>query len=347
LSKPLPESIRAPTERRLIGFLLVPQFSMIAFASAVEPLRLANRASGRNLYDWRLYSQDGRPVRASNGVLVAADGAFSEARRLSAAFVCAGLDVHRHDHRDLIATLRRLRSFGTAIGALCTGTCVLAKAGLLSGYRATTHWENLPGLAQEFPELDITDELFEIDRNRYTCAGGTSALDMMLSLIARENGREIAAAAADQLIHHRIREPREHQRMDVRMRLGVAHPRVVAVIARMEDTIEAPLSCFELARQVGLSTRQLERLFEKYIGQSPTKYYVGLRLERARDLLRQTCRPILEIALACGFSSASHFSRSFTKHFGQTPSAERRAQHMFRPPVSCEEAARGRFSPQS
>ena len=331
MSTSLPDGRCVPGKARAIGFLFVPKFSMIAFASALEPLRLANRVSGRTLYEWRLFSQDGGPVRASNGVQIAVDGSFADTRVLDAAFVCAGLDVQAQDHRDLTAALRRLSSFGTAVGAVCTGTYALAKAGLLSGYRSTIHWENLPSIAAEFPDLDITSELFEIDRNRYTCAGGTSALDMMLSLIARENGREIAAAASDQLIYHRIREAREHQRMNLRVRLGVAHPKILSVIARMEETIEAPLSCSKLAQEAGFSARQLERLFEKYIGQSPTKYYLVLRLERARDLLRQTSQPILDVALACGFSSASHFSRSYNDYFGQTPTTERREQQTFRP----------------
>lgn len=321
-------SAGADEKPRTIGFMLVPDFSMIAFASAIEPLRLANRASGRTLYAWQLYSADGRPVTASNGVEVSVGLPFSKAQGLSVAIVCGGVDVQTIDHRELMAALRRLASFGTGLGAVCTGTYVLAKAGLLAGYQATIHWENHSSLAAEFPDLDLSQELFEIDRNRFTCAGGTSAVDMMLSLILRDHGPDIASEVTDQLIHHRVREADERQRMDLRTRLGVAHPKVLGVVAMMEASIERPLTCAALAQRAGCSTRQLERLFVRYLGHSPTRHYLTLRLERARDLLRQTSRPVLDIAIACGFVSASHFSKSYVEHFGRTPSAERKGARL-------------------
>lgn len=303
---------------------------MIAFTSAIEPLRLANRVSRRDLYAWRVFSVDGAPVRASNGVEIAVQSAHREAKGLTAAVVCAGLEVHQVDHGELIRTLRRLASFGSAIGAVCTGTYVLAKAGLIDGYQATVHWENRDGLLAEFPDLDVSHELFEIDRTRFTCAGGTAAVDMMLSIIARDHGADIASQVTDQLIHHRIREASERQRMDLRSRLGVAHPKLLAVAALMEQTIERPLGCDALAAHAQISVRQLERLFAKYLGQSPTRYYVALRLQRARILLQQTSDPILGIALQAGFVSASHFSKSYHEHFGLTPSAERAARRLAR-----------------
>jgi len=182
-----------PAHPRLIGFLFVPRFSMIAFTSAVEPLRLANHIAGENLYEWRLYSQDGGPIRASNDVEITVHGAYADAQRLNAAVVCSGLDVQTFDHREIMAALRRLSSFGSEIGAVCTGTYVLAKAGLLDGYRSTIHWENHAGLIAEFPRLAVSGDLFQIDRKRFTCAGGTAALDMMLAVITRDYGHAIAA----------------------------------------------------------------------------------------------------------------------------------------------------------
>lgn len=308
-----------------IGFFLVPEFSFIALASAVEPLRLANRVSGHNLYSWRTYSVDGEPVQASNGVSIPTDGAVADVGALPTVIVCGGVDVHRHTDKALIGRLRRLASHGATVGALCTGSHVLARAGLLDGYRCTIHWENLGSFAEEFPEIDVTSELFEIDRNRFTCAGGTAALDMMLHIIAVQMGHDTAALVADQLIHHRIRDGHERQRMELRSRLGVSHPKLLAVISHMEDSLEEPKSCTELASNVGLSTRQLERLFRKYLDRAPTRYYLGLRLNRARFLLLQTSLPILSVALACGFISASHFSKSYREYFGRTPSQERRA----------------------
>lgn len=307
-----------------IGYYLVPQFSMIAFASAVEPLRLANRVNGNSLYEFFNYSLDGHPVAASNGMTINVDGRLADQKGLSAIFVCGGLDVQRYAPRPLLTQLRRLAARGTNVGAMCTGTHILAKAGLLDGYRCTIHWENLNSFHEEFPRVDVTSELFEIDRNRFTCAGGTAAVDLMLNLIALQAGHSIAAAVADQLIHHRIRDGHERQRMGLRSRLGVSHPKLLAVLARMEEAIEAPADCRTLAAGVGLSSRQLERLFQKYLARSPSRYYLDLRLDRARFLLLQTALPILNIAIACGFVSAAHFSKCYRDRFSRSPSGERR-----------------------
>ena len=308
-----------------IAFMMVPRFSMIAFASAIEPLRLANRALGRHAYAWRVLTADGRPVEASNGITIPADGAFDDVAGCAAAIVCAGVDVQTFDIRDLMAKLRGLSSHGVPLGAVCTGAYVLARAGLLDGHRCTIHWENFDSFHEEFPDLNVTQELFELDRTRFTCAGGTAAIDMMLSVISAQRGQEVASSVTDQLIHHRMRDAHERQRMELRARLGVAHPKLIQVVAEMESCIEQPLSCADLAEGVGLSTRQLERLFRKYLGQAPTRYYLGLRLERARHLLLQTSMPILSIGLACGFVSASHFSKCYSEHFSRTPSLERRS----------------------
>ena len=307
-----------------VAFLLVPSFSMIAFSSAVEPLRLANRVFGQEIFSWRVLSANGRPVAASNGIEVTTHGSFADLAGVTAAVVCSGVDVQTFDHRDVIARLRGLAARGVPIGAVCTGTYVLAKAGLLDGHRCTIHWENHDSFAEQFAQLDLTEELFEIDRTRFTCAGGTAAIDMMLALIARQQGQDVASGVTDQLIHHRMRDGDERQRMELRARLGVAHPKLINVVGEMERCIEQPLSCVDLAEGADLSTRQLERLFRKYIGQAPTRYYLGLRLTRARQLLLQTSMPILSVGLACGFVSASHFSKCYSEHFARTPSQERR-----------------------
>ncbi|WP_373089254.1 GlxA family transcriptional regulator [Sneathiella sp.] len=310
-----------------IGFCLVPEFSALAFISAIEPLRIANRLSNEQLYSWHCFSIDGLPAVSSAGIEVSVEGKIADMPVFPIVFTCGGIDIQKHTSPQIISTLRRLASHGSDIGAICTGAHVLAKAGLLNGYRCTIHWENLSGFQEDFPDLDITSELFEIDRNRYTCAGGTSSLDMMLSLITNHANHELALAVADQLIYHRIREGNERQRMELRARLGISHPKLLAAISCMEDNLEEPLSCSDLATKVGLSTRQLERLFQKYLKFSPTRYYLGLRLDRARYLLTQTSLPIIEVALACGFVSASHFSKCHREHFGRTPSDERRVRH--------------------
>lgn len=309
-----------------IGFFLSPEFTMMGFSAGVEPFRVANRITEENYYHCKSYSIDGASVIGSNGMAVNVDGSVNDMDGLDTIFVCSGLNANKHVPTQLVQKLRRLATHGTAMGAICTGSEVLAKAGLLDGYSSTIHWENMPAFIEDYPDLEVVTELYEVDRNRYTCAGGTAALDLSLNLIAIQCGSIIASAVADQLIHHRMREGDEGQRMQLRTRLGVSHPRLLAVIEEMENSIEEPLNCSDLARNVGLSTRQLERLFRKYLNTAPTKYYLALRLKRARYLLRQTSLPILSVALACGFVSASHFSKCYREHFSQTPSEERRLE---------------------
>jgi transcriptional regulator GlxA family with amidase domain len=337
---------RAPVR---IGFLLVPGFSLMAMTSALEPLRLANRVVEDGLYDIKLYSLDGDGVESSAGITITPDASFTEARDLDVVVVTSGLIETKAPEtvKPIIATLRRLAKHGVTIGAVCTGARLLAMAGLVDGYRVTTHWEYQPVLANEFPDLEITQELFEIDRSRFTCAGGTAGVDLMLSMVARDYGEDIASAVTDQLVHHRIREAGERQRMDLRSRLGVSHPKVLYVVARMEETIEAPVSCAALAQQAGVSIRQLERLFAKYMGHSPNKHYLMVRLRHARHLLQQTGMPILSVALACGFVSASHFTKSYNEFFGRTPSAERKRLSGGNPSATRGRSSGGPVTPSS
>ena len=237
--------------------------------------------------------------------------------------VCAGVNVRGNTDRNTLNLVRRLDRNGAVIGAICTGTYVMAAAGLLDDRRCTIHWENIDGLSEEFPELEITNDLFEVDGTRVTCSGGTASLDMMLNLIAQAHGSNLAAEVSDQFIHDRIREPTDRQRMELRSRLGVSHPKLLAVVKTMEDNLEEPLAQTDIARMTNLSTRQLERLFRKYLNTTPTRYYLNLRLARARHLLRQTSMSILSVALACGFVSASHFSKCYRECYGRTPRAER------------------------
>ena len=306
-----------------VGFLLVPNFSMLAFASAIEPLRSANRMSDIALFEWIIATEDGNPVLASNGVEVATNGDLQDLVGCRMVFVIGGIDIRNHARRSVLNALRMVERRGAAVGAICTGTYLLAKAGLLEGRRCTIHWENADGLMEEFPDLEVTTDLFEIDGDRVTCAGGTASLDMMLHLIAQAHGGKLAAQVSEQFIHDRIRDSHDRQRMELRSRLGVSHPKLLAVVEQMESNLEEPLAQTEIARRVGLATRQLERLFRKYLDTTPTRYYLNLRISRARHLLRQTSMSILSVALACGFVSASHFSKCYRETYGRTPRAER------------------------
>ena len=311
-------------------FFLVPRFSMLAFTSAVDPLYTANRLSGGRLYDWRVVSRDGGPVVASNGLQVAADAAMADVGECEALYVCAGLDAHVQADRNTTAWLRRVARGGALVGGLCSGTHLLARAGLLDGHRCTIHWEDLRALSEEFPGLEVTANLFEIDRKRITCAGGTAALDLMLHLIGLVHGAELAGRVSEQFMHQRIRAADDHQRMAPHERLGVRKPKLLAAIGAMEANLEDPLSLGEIARAANLSVRQLERLFKQRLGSTPSRYYLDLRLHHARLLLMRGASSILAIALAAGFASASHFSRRYREHFGRSPREERGFASSFR-----------------
>jgi transcriptional regulator GlxA family with amidase domain len=320
-----PGRARAP-ER--FAFLLVPNFSMMAFVSALEALRIANRMAGRTLYKWQVVAKAAGPVRASNGCPVIAEQSLIEVQigpgqDQPTIILCSGLGAERIVDRELFGWLRRADRSGAAVGAVCTGAHLLARAGLLHNHRCTIHWENLPGFVEEFPEIAVSADLFEVDGKRLTCSGGTAALDLMLHLIARDHGQELAVKVSEQCLLDRIRQPHDHQRMPYRVRLGIHHQKLIGAIEMMESNVEEPLDQQMLARYVGLSRRQLERLFKKHLGRTPAQYYLELRLERARHLLYQTSMPVMSVAFACGFVSASHFSTCYRQMYGKTPRAER------------------------
>ena len=313
----------AARETRHFGFLLVPKFSFVAFINAVEVLRVANRLAGAALYRWSVLSEDGAPVTASNEMPALVDRSLAEAGPLDTLFVCSSFDPQLYDRRDVLAELRRLARHGTSLGGLCTGAYLLARAGLLDGHRCTLHWENVAGFTEDFPELECTGELFEIDRDRFTAAGGTAPLDMMLHVVAMQQSQDLAIRVSEYLIHERIRSPHDHQRMTLRARLRVSHPRLLETVALMEEALETPRSLDEIAADVGISKRQIERLFRTYLDCTPARYYVEMRLRRARTLLEQTSMTVTDIGIACGFVSASHFSRTYRDFFGHSPRKER------------------------
>jgi transcriptional regulator GlxA family with amidase domain len=306
-------------------FLLLESFTLIAFAGAIEPLRLANRMAGRPLNDWRVLTADGGPGTAANGVALQADAGLTELNREATIIVVGGLNVKSAISRPVLTWLRREARRGLAVGALCTGAQVIAQAGLLDGRRCTIHWENRDSFEEDFPEIDLTQNIYVIDRDRYTAAGGTASTDLMLKLIARSHGTELANLVADQMIHTQIRSDKDEQRLSIPTRIGVRHPKLATVIHRMEAHIEEPVSPMVLAQDAGMSTRQLERLFRRYLNRSPKRYYMELRLGKARNLLMQTDMSVIEVALACGFASPSHFSKCYRALYKTTPYRERGA----------------------
>ncbi len=308
-----------------IGFLILNDFSLLAFSAAIEPLRAANRLRERPIFNWVTVHKSDISAKASNGFKVSVTDDVDALFGCRLILICSGTNVEKHVDKATLSIVRKLSRNGIIVGAICSGTYVLAKAGMLDNRKCTIHWENIDAMREEFPHLEITNNLFEIDGSIVTCCGGTAALDMMLHLISQAHGAKLAAEISETFIHDRIRDSHDRQRIELRSRLGVSHPKLLMVVANMEANLEEPLSQTELADQAELSTRQLERLFKKYMQVTPTRHYLNLRLARARYLLRQTSMSILSVALACGFISASHFSKCYRETYGCTPRAEREA----------------------
>lgn len=304
-------------------FVLMDDFTLLSFASALDALRIANRMANKTLYSWMFIGEGGDTVSCSAGTSFKLDDDLIELKRDDVVMLCGGMKIQHNTTKRLLNWIRREARKGLAFAGLCTAAYPLAKAGLLDGKRATIHWENQDSFAEEFDEVDLTKSVFVADGGRMTTAGGTSSIDLMLKLIADDHGEELANAVADQMIYSSIRTDQDTQRLSVPTRIGVRHPKLSQVIQMMETNIEEPISPSLLAKQVGMSTRQLERLFRRYLNRSPKRYYMELRLQKARNLLMQTDMSVINVALACGFASPSHFSKCYRSHYDTTPYRER------------------------
>ena len=308
--------------RRFV-FVLIENFTLLSFSSALDALRIANRMSGKKLYDWIFIGENEEFVSCSAGTQFKLDNCLIELHRDDTILLCGGTSIQESTTRKLVGWLRREARRGLIVGGLCTAAYPMAKAGLLDEKKATIHWENQDSFAEEFLEVELTKTVFVCDGNRYTTAGGTSSIDLLLKIIADEHGEELANAVADQMIYSSIRTDQDTQRLSVPTRIGVRHPKLSKVIQMMEINIEEPISPSILAKDVGMSTRQLERLFRRYLDRSPKRYYMELRLQKARNLLMQTDMSVINVALACGFASPSHFSKCYRAHYDTTPYRER------------------------
>ncbi|MEK9915505.1 MAG: GlxA family transcriptional regulator [Paracoccaceae bacterium] len=278
---------------------------------------------GKTLYEWTFIGENEEVVSCSAGTQFKLDNPLIELHRDDTVLLCGGTSIQEATTKKLIGWLRREARRGLTIGGLCTAAYPMARAGLLDGKKATIHWENQDSFAEEFLEVELTKTVFVCDGNRYTTAGGTSSIDLLLKIIADEHGEELANAVADQMIYSSIRTDQDTQRLSVPTRIGVRHPKLSKVIQMMEINIEEPISPSILAKDVGMSTRQLERLFRRYLDRSPKRYYMELRLQKARNLLMQTDMSVINVALACGFASPSHFSKCYRAHYDTTPYRER------------------------
>lgn len=308
---------------KLFTFLLIPGFSMMDFAAVAEPLRSANRMGG-DLYRWRTISQDGLPVPASNGMSIAVDGTLPELMsEEDTLMVVAAYDPMAALMESLPQWLRRQDKAGCTLGAIDTGAFVLAHAGVMKGYRMTVHWEAIDSFKELYPDLQVSHELYEIDRRRMTSAGGTSSMDLMLELIAQDNGPDLALKVSEQFVHGPIRARQVLQRLEAPKRYNFTNRKIHAVVERIERNLEKDMDVDELARGVCVTRRHLERLFRSALQVSPAEFRQRLRMEKARQLLQQSDLTIMQISVACGYESPSYFARCYKERFKCTPSRDR------------------------
>jgi len=317
---------RSRLDKTRYAFLTLPNYSLIAVTNALEVLRMANRVVDQDVYEWSIASFDGRPVPASCGLELVPTVALDKIGKVEILFVCGGINVREAVSGPVLAALRRLAERRIKLGALCTGGYALARAGLLDHYQATIHWENLSALREEFPRVRLNGQVFSIDRDRYTASGGTAPLDLMLNLIQLKHGLRISQQVSEQFLLERVRSHQDRQYVPLRAQVGDSHGNLIRVAQLMEDNIEKPLSLERIAEATGLSRRQIERLFRRHPDCVPKRYYLEMRLRRARELLLQTAMPVMDITTSCGFKSPPHFSRCYRAQFGHPPSAERRVR---------------------
>jgi transcriptional regulator GlxA family with amidase domain len=303
-----------------VGILVLPLFSNLTLAAVMEPLRAANRMAGRPLFAWTILTEDGQAIVSSSGLRIAPDAAIGSARDFDMLFVVASYEA------EASPKVRRFLRSGAhmLIGGMESAAYVLAWAGVLDGYRATTHWEDLGDFAERFPAVTVVPDRFVIDRRRVTSGGALPTLDLMLDLLRRNHGLGLALAVSSTFIYEQEHAGHDPQHMVAAGRLDWQDPVVVRAIRLMEANVETPLPIGEIAAQAGVGTRELLRRFTDRLGTSPKAYYVGLRLMLGRRLLEHTDRPMADIAAACGFASGSAFARAFRERYGVNPSAFRR-----------------------
>jgi transcriptional regulator GlxA family with amidase domain len=333
-----------------IGFVLLRDYSMIAFANAIESFRMANYISRRTLYSWRVVTPYDTIATASNGLSMLPTAADEDLDECDMVFVCGGTQVRTATEERTRSLLRHCAARGIPLGALCTGSFALASAGVLDGYRCAIHWENLAASREEFPKVMFAPEVFIIDRDRYTCSGGTAPLDLALHLISARHGARLATEISEQFIVDRQRAPSDRQRRVPQPGcVGPGYQQLTEAAEIMAANIEEPLPLAEVAAAIRLSLRQLERLCHRYFSMGPAQYYMNLRLRRASELLMHSGLPIMQITIACGFQSSSHFCKAYRNLFGHPPSDERRRHlaagaEVRRTPLRAPEAAQAKVA---
>ncbi len=310
----------------MFDFLLLPEFSFIGFAALVEPLRIANRFKP-GAYQWRIVTANGLPVTASNGIALHPQAALADPSDSTCIFAISSFNPLRHYSAEIGLQLRNRVQKGAMLGAIDTGCFVLAEAQLINAATVTLHWEAVPAFRERFLQVQVQEEArFTISPKLMTSAGAMASIDLMLEVISRDHGNALALQVSEQLVSGWVRDRTDHQRLQIAARYQVHNAKVTHTIDFMEQHLESPLSSDALALRIGVTRRQLERLFQEHLGVTPVHFYMGLRLNRARHLLRQSSMDVIEIAMACGFASASAFSRAYRRQFSIAPREDRAAK---------------------
>lgn len=307
------------TEPEEFVFLLLEGFTHLALSASLEVLRVANMLSKTDLYCWSLMAPEGDRQISSNGLVTLVQSELRNLRRGTNLYVISGIQAEDNVNARLETYLRFQHRHGVQLGALCSGSYILARAGLLNGHTCAVHWEYYPQFREQFPDVTLTEDAFFSDTRPCTASGGTAGAELMLNLIATKHGKEFARQIADQLVLPEVRTQGEAQRMPDHVRFATRNRILLQTLELMSANIEEPLSTPEIARLIGVSVRQIERTFAKYTGNSPGRHYKRLRLEYAKKLLKSTDMSIIQVALATGFTSASHFSKVYRAEYGETP----------------------------
>lgn len=306
------------------GFLLLDNFSLIALGAAVDPLRIANMVVGRRVYDYQLIGVHGDVVQSSDGIRVVPDVVLTDSATFDTVFVVGPNPIPRTGIGAVIDWLRRQAGKGAALGGLDTGSYFLARAGLLNGYRCTIHWEDQDVLMEQFPKLTVSNRLYEVDRDRYTCSGGVAPLDLMVHLLGMPPGSQALAARVLELLVAERRSREYRQRTSLRQYIGAEHMKLDEALQIMESNVEETLSVAEIASHLRVSQRQLQRWFHERLGKTPAQAYLEIRLLRARQLLYRTATPLEEVCARTGFTSTTHFATRYKAQFQISPMADRR-----------------------
>ena len=303
--------------------LLVPKYSQLTLAALVEPLRMANTVANRPLYRWRLCSTDGRAVTSSSGFTLAVDADLARTGRFDALFVVASYEVTQFATPAVFGFLRRAARNGAVVGGFDAAPFLLAGAGLLDGYRATTHWDDLEDLRDRYPRIEVVPERYVIDRKRISTSGSLPSFDLVLELIRQRNGLMLAMNVSGNFVYDQARPGSDSQYMIAASLINARHPTITRIVRLMEQNLRTPMEIPRLAAAVGLTERSLLRRFRATLGVGPLQYYRALRLDAGRRLLDNSDLSITEIAIACGFESRGSFTRAFKQMFGNPPSAKR------------------------